>query len=565
MTRETKVGLVVASSFICLVGVVVASKLRPNDANASHTTEEQAQNFPKPTLPSPTEKKTVDAGVVPAKFPRGEVPELPMPKPSVDVPAPALSIPPVGEKVAKDGFPSPAPPNFEEEQKNVMAELQKQKNKPPEQVAFADPLPPPTVPGVPTPPPPAKESGPPPLPPPGLDSGPPTVSPLSIKPKSNSDGPPPPAPPFGGPPKIESSGPVPGAPTPSPAAPVDPGPFGGPAPPTPTPPAPVTPGPTNPGPTPPAPTPSAPIAPPTPFKDPAPPAPLGPGGDGPPPLVAPVPPVKPPSDLKPPISEPEAKNPFKKADPVPPLGSGAPAFGVPGGNTPGLPQVKNFNVQSVTTEPGDTSFTALSQRLFNTDKYGQALLQFNRDNNPLAGSGILQDPPRLEAGQKVFVPPTDILESRYGTLIGKGQVIRPMNVPITNGPSNPFGSGTSGNGPPPIGATPPPIGASVPIGSATPFGANPTSFGGGNNPPPIGTPTGPGALMVRTPATTPTTDVTKRYRVVSQGQHIIEIARQTLGDGSRWSEIYRLNPTLQPQNVIPGGTELKLPATAQIP
>jgi hypothetical protein len=45
---------------------------------------------------------------------------------------------------------------------------------------------------------------------------------------------------------------------------------------------------------------------------------------------------------------------------------------------------------------------------------------------------------------------------------------------------------------------------------------------------------------------------------------LFEIARQTLGDGHRWSEIYRLNPEIRPELAIPGGTQLRLPADARV-
>ncbi len=63
----------------------------------------------------------------------------------------------------------------------------------------------------------------------------------------------------------------------------------------------------------------------------------------------------------------------------------------------------------------------------------------------------------------------------------------------------------------------------------------------------------------------PSNDVTKPYRVPAQGQMVWEIAQQTLGDPRRWSEIYRLNNSLRPEAPIPGGTEIRLPASANVP
>jgi hypothetical protein len=50
------------------------------------------------------------------------------------------------------------------------------------------------------------------------------------------------------------------------------------------------------------------------------------------------------------------------------------------------------------------------------------------------------------------------------------------------------------------------------------------------------------------------------YRVRDGGERLYEIARGVLGDGNRWPQIYRLNPDVQPAYPIPAGTVLKLPA-----
>src|SRR5205814_98596 len=77
MTRETKVGLVVAGSFVCLVGVVLALKLRqpenPPDAAAQAQANPPAAGTPKgkadPTPPAkgpatPAAPKPVEMAVV---------------------------------------------------------------------------------------------------------------------------------------------------------------------------------------------------------------------------------------------------------------------------------------------------------------------------------------------------------------------------------------------------------------------------------------------------------------------------------------------------------------------
>jgi nucleoid-associated protein YgaU len=56
----------------------------------------------------------------------------------------------------------------------------------------------------------------------------------------------------------------------------------------------------------------------------------------------------------------------------------------------------------------------------------------------------------------------------------------------------------------------------------------------------------------------------KTYRVRAPGEPLFEIARRTLGNGNRWSEIYALNPQLRPELPIPEGTILRMPPDAQV-
>ena len=58
----------------------------------------------------------------------------------------------------------------------------------------------------------------------------------------------------------------------------------------------------------------------------------------------------------------------------------------------------------------------------------------------------------------------------------------------------------------------------------------------------------------------------KVYRVrAADGEGLYQIAEKTLRDGRRWSEIYRLNPSLTPEAPIPAGTMLLLPGDANGP
>jgi hypothetical protein len=206
---------------------------------------------------------------------------------------------------------------------------------------------------------------------------------------------------------------------------------------------------------------------------------------------------------------------------LPPLGAdnkfhvpGVPIGGKPNGT---LPQVKDYNIVTHFCQPDDLSFEAVSKRHFRTEKYAKALHQFNR-KHPLAKENVQADNPRLVAGQAVFIPPAELLESHYPQLIGRDL------------PSLPAVPG--------IGVNP----------SVPPAVADRAS-----------------QVPLAKPAVVPSTDATKRYRVGGNGQMLVEIAQQTLGDQRRWSEIYRLNPTIRPEFPIPAGTELRLPANANVP
>ena len=91
------------------------------------------------------------------------------------------------------------------------------------------------------------------------------------------------------------------------------------------------------------------------------------------------------------------------------------------------------------------------------------------------------------------------------------------------------------------------VSISAPLNANAPFTPGSTSTIGRTPNPPV-----------------PTKDATKPYRVVGDGQMLIEIAQQTLGDRGRWSEIYRLNPEIRPELAIPGGTQLRLPGDARV-
>lgn len=217
-----------------------------------------------------------------------------------------------------------------------------------------------------------------------------------------------------------------------------------------------------------------------------------------------------------------------RKDDLPPLGSDfkKPPVGIaPPTTTPTLPKVTSVDIMPVVLRPEDVTFDALSQRLYGSDRYAQALLAFNRIH-PSATDDVRATPPRLVSGRMIYMPPKSLLESKYASLIPEARPVIGLPGPET---------------------TPVKIAAPAPT---PPLGSPKT------------TPVSLGSPTIGVPAPRP--DVTKRYVVAAPGKHLLQIAQETLGDRNRWPEIYRLNPAV-PTNLIPGGTELRLPMDARVP
>jgi nucleoid-associated protein YgaU len=194
---------------------------------------------------------------------------------------------------------------------------------------------------------------------------------------------------------------------------------------------------------------------------------------------------------------------------LPPITTGnsnnanTPNFVIPSAK-PGDPKVVNYDSKQYMAQPGDT-FASLAKAAYGDERFANALLAYNRD---FSSNRTMTAP---QPGQLILLPPPQVLQqSRY---------------------------------------------ASAAADARTPIGAAPVSIS-----PPVP------AIPARTftPAT-PTSDVTKSYRIPPSGQLIYELAVQTLGDGARWAEIYRLNPMVDPLRPIPGNTVVRLPASANVP
>ena len=484
MTRETKVGLVVATSFLGLVGVVVAARMStPEDAGrkARLADAQTAGTKKKAKEPAPTTEnngddkkdgKVTEKAVIPATHetpgkPGGDPIDLsnlsnPTP-PSIET-KPAVAPPPTLDPKSTVG-----PLQTTEEQKKVINDLKKE-------VQLAQGPPPPTI--------------------DPMVKAPSTSTPTSLPNVSPSNGPEtkpetkPESTPSTSKPEIKPES------NPSTTKPEGPGPLAKPDP--------IAPAPGNipdPGTSAPKPIASPPNSP--------------PATDGKPPAttVTPIPTeVKPPAvaDSKPPSAPPAP------VGAVPSVSSPPIAVVAAGQTNNTLPQVKQYDINAYSIKPEDRSFADISQKLYGNDKYAQALVLFNRDH-PQATEGIRQEPPQLRPGTPIFFPPKEILESKYASTLTSPTPPSPANSsPVSVGPPSPLTAVTPGN---PSSVAAPPPGTNVW-----------TEAGGGKN-----------------------------YRVGNNPEHIREIARTVLGDPEKWSEIYRLNHSVDPAYPIPAGTVLKLP------
>ena len=101
------------------------------------------------------------------------------------------------------------------------------------------------------------------------------------------------------------------------------------------------------------------------------------------------------------------------------------------------PQVEAYDEESYVWQPND-SFRTLSQQHYQSDKYERALVLFNR-NHPLAKDNIRQEPPQLQPGQEVYIPPKRILEKYYAIGIGSSNTT-PQPAAVSTAPYVPVSS-----------------------------------------------------------------------------------------------------------------------------
>jgi nucleoid-associated protein YgaU len=102
--------------------------------------------------------------------------------------------------------------------------------------------------------------------------------------------------------------------------------------------------------------------------------------------------------------------------------------------TPFAPQVDSYDEETHICKPNE-SFRAISQQYYQTDKYDRALLLFNR-NHPRAVGSILQDPPALQEGQALYVPPLRVLEKQYAAFVADHGPATPVATTASPAGSN---------------------------------------------------------------------------------------------------------------------------------
>ncbi len=213
-----------------------------------------------------------------------------------------------------------------------------------------------------------------------------------------------------------------------------------------------------------------------------------------------------------------AQAPARPADPLPTGSHPLPPVGAPVAGTsppiavpmpPGATPIAASRVPQVESYDEETyvcrandSFEAISNHYYSSKKYAQALMLFNR-NHPRATAALQKDAPVLAEGQALYIPPIRILEKQYASAIPGYKPPAPAPAPNT----------------------------------------------------------------ARTTARSLSTSPSPQYHVRKAGGEMIPIiAKDTLGNVDRWTEIYQLNKgRFDPAWPVPAGTVLVMPADAKVP
>lgn len=181
-------------------------------------------------------------------------------------------------------------------------------------------------------------------------------------------------------------------------------------------------------------------------------------------------------------------------------------------------QVKTTEIRTYTPRQNET-YTLISRQLYGHEKYDAALAQFNKDRDPKLAT--------ISPGQRIFYPNREYLEQTYPGLIGTASSSTSRRSPLdASGPTSQYV---------------PPGGTQLAETRITQASARtPSSVDGSRR------------------------EQFQRYRV-REKDSLFTIAKRTLGNGDRWTEIYALNKELLPDPNRPElGLLLRLPTDAKL-
>jgi hypothetical protein len=130
---------------------------------------------------------------------------------------------------------------------------------------------------------------------------------------------------------------------------------------------------------------------------------------------------------------------------TPPLMVGLESTAVPLRPSPANPVVESFDEVTYTCKPEDT-YAKISLQYYGTEEYGAALQKFNH-RHARASEAVRRDG-AIVPGEKIFIPPANVLERRHADAIPKkpaaGGAVKPASF---NAPGTPPAAAPPGNGP----------------------------------------------------------------------------------------------------------------------
>jgi len=186
---------------------------------------------------------------------------------------------------------------------------------------------------------------------------------------------------------------------------------------------------------------------------------------------------------------------------------------------------------------GDT-FQTISKSAYTSDVYAEALQAYNADHE---GRRARPKDGVLIAGEMVFIPPAYVLQQRYGDRIRSA---RPAAAPAPVTPA-PAAVAPAPLATPAVGLVPPPAAPAAPIATTPTQASAPAPIA-----PTVAT-GDQGAYPI--------------YKVRESKEMLYTIALRYLGDGNRWTEIQRLNPTLNAEAPLLPGTPVLMPPATKVP